>query len=161
MHTGPSQYFTKHTPEQNIEKRSGPGAPPSPIAGILEASPPRNGEKVPELFRPARTHPCWQPPHRRERITWLRTGIGRCLRLGGRETAVASAADHSGHGGSCVIALIKKPPEIRLAPPVPKLRIAPSSPLVTMAGQRKRPGCEALEQMRPAHPIRLALHRRQ
>jgi hypothetical protein len=67
--------FTKHTLEQNIEKQSGPGAPPSMLAGILKASPPRNGEKVLKLFRPARNHPHWQPPRRRERITWLQGGV--------------------------------------------------------------------------------------
>jgi hypothetical protein len=67
--------FTKHTPKQHMKKQSGPGAPPSSFARILEASPPRNGEMVPELFRPARTHPCCQPPRRRERITWLRGGV--------------------------------------------------------------------------------------
>jgi hypothetical protein len=67
--------FTKNTPEQNMKKQSGPGAAPSPLAGILEASPPRNGEKELELFRPTRTHPHWQPPRRRERITWLQVGV--------------------------------------------------------------------------------------
>jgi hypothetical protein len=67
--------FTKNTPEQNMEKQSGLGAAPSLLAGILEASPPWNGEKELELFRPARTHPHWQPARRRERITWLQVGV--------------------------------------------------------------------------------------
>jgi hypothetical protein len=67
--------ITKHTPEQNLKKQSGPGASPSPLAGILEASPPRNGEKPLELFLPARIHLCWLPPSRWERITWQRGGV--------------------------------------------------------------------------------------
>jgi hypothetical protein len=58
-----------------MEKQSGPGAAPSPLAGFLEASPPRNGEKKLELFLPARNHPHWQPSRRRERITWLQEGV--------------------------------------------------------------------------------------
>ena len=41
----------------------------SSLAAILEALPPRKGEKELELFCPARTHPHWQPARRRERIT--------------------------------------------------------------------------------------------
>jgi hypothetical protein len=78
--------FTKHTPEEKLKKQSGPGAPPPPLAGILEASPPRNGEKPLELFLPARTHLCWLPPSRRERITWQRGGVE--LQQGQGETSV-------------------------------------------------------------------------
>jgi hypothetical protein len=67
--------FTKNTPEQKVEKQSSPGAPLSSVTGILEASPPRNGEKVLEPFCLARTHPHSQPPRRRELITWLRGGV--------------------------------------------------------------------------------------
>jgi hypothetical protein len=67
--------FTKNTPGQKMKKQSGPEAPPSMLAGILKASPPRKGEKVLELFRPARNHPHWQPSRRRERITWLQEGV--------------------------------------------------------------------------------------
>jgi hypothetical protein len=67
--------FTKNTPGQNMEKQSGPGAPPSMLAGILKASPPRKGGKVLELFHPARNHSHWQPPRRRERITWRQGGV--------------------------------------------------------------------------------------
>jgi hypothetical protein len=58
-----------------MEKQSGPGAAPSSLASILEASPPRKREKELELFRLARTHPHWQPARRRERITWLQVGV--------------------------------------------------------------------------------------
>jgi hypothetical protein len=70
---------------------------------------------------------------------------GRCLRLEGRETTISSAADHSGHGGSCVFALEQEPPEIELAPSARKLRTASSSPLASMAGQRKKSSSAALE----------------
>jgi hypothetical protein len=40
-----------------MKKQSGPGAAPPPLAGFLEASPPRKGEKKLELFRPAKIHP--------------------------------------------------------------------------------------------------------
>jgi hypothetical protein len=66
--------FTENTPEQRMKKQPGPGAAP-PLAGFLEASPPRKGEKVLALFLPARTHTRWLPPHRQERITWLHRGV--------------------------------------------------------------------------------------
>jgi hypothetical protein len=60
-----------------------------------------------------------------------------------------------------VFAFKQEPPEIELASFIRKLRTTPSSPLASMAGQRKRSGSAALDQVTPANPIRSALHRRQ
>jgi hypothetical protein len=71
-----------------------------------------------------------------------------------------STADDSGHGGNCVIALEQEPPEIELASSTRKLCTIPSSPLASMAGQRKKSDSAALKQVPQANPIRSSLHRR-
>jgi hypothetical protein len=137
--------FTKHTPKQKVEKQSGPGTSPPPLAGIVEESPPRKRERSLALLLPAKNcRPSQLLADENESLggedasSFSRDGeMHPPWRL--NKGCLVGRRPLRGHGADCVVALVvDEPPWKVSAPSRQDHRSTPSSTLAYTAGQRMK-----------------------